>query len=50
MNNPKMALSDSQIDAILAAVRAQVEWNGWEEPHVRNRFRQAFREITKGQK
>lgn len=33
-------LTDAQIDAIIAGVHRQVDHNGWEEPYVRNRFRQ----------
>jgi hypothetical protein len=34
-----ITLDDELIDAIIAGIRKQVEWNGWEEPFVRDRFK-----------
>jgi hypothetical protein len=38
-------LSDSEIAQVLAGVRQQVEWNGWEEPFVKNRFKSELKTI-----
>jgi hypothetical protein len=38
-------LSDSEIAQVLVGVREQVEWNGWEEPFVTNRFKSELKTI-----
>ena len=40
-------LSDSEIAQVLAGVRRQVEWNGWEEPFVTNRFKSELNALNK---
>jgi hypothetical protein len=38
-------LNDDEISRILDGVRRQVEWNGWEEPYVTNRFKSELKAI-----
>lgn len=38
-------LSDSEIAQVLAGVHRQVEWNGWGEPFVTNRFKSELKAI-----
>lgn len=45
-----MKLTDDQIDAIISGIRAQVEWNGWEEPYVRERFKKELKNATKAKR
>lgn len=48
-----MQLTDGQVASILRGIRKQVEWNGWEEPYVTERFKEELakcgaRETTGG--
>ena len=43
----KARLNDDEISRILAGVRRQVEWNGWEEPFVTNRFKSELYALNK---
>jgi hypothetical protein len=43
----KARLNDDEISRILDGVRRQVEWNGWEEPFVTNRFKSELSALNK---
>jgi len=44
---PKPLLTDDEIDRIIKALRKQVEWNGWEEPYVRDCFRKELDALSR---
>ena len=39
-------LSDDKIASVLTGVRRQVEWNGWEEPYVTERFKSELKALN----
>ena len=42
----RQPIAENEIAAILAGVKKQVDWNGWEEPYVTDRFKAELTKIS----